>query len=268
MLAYLLVRALLKPIQWLCIPSTILHPERFANARGCVVAPTHISHLEPFVLGVLLYGRVCWMTRKEFYRNAAARAFLVVAGTFPVRRRGYARPTLRAGLALLKRGERVGVFPEAGVTRRQYSAMRGGPIKHGAAFLALHGQVPIIPIAVVGTHAMNRVGPWLPFRRAPVCVAIGEPIEPGPLPATPAERRQRRHELSAALCAQYRALYQELLALPGVDDRHDLSPDEPDDPARVAIDPDAAAGQHTRRVTAKPAHANPPAPVSSGASDG
>lgn len=248
-LAYQSLRVLAKPIQWCTMPSTVLHAERLPIDGPCVIAPTHISHLEPFVVSMLLRREVRWMARTEFYRVLPFRVVLEVVGAFPVHRQGYARPTMRAALSLLEQGEHVGVFPEAGVSRRQYSAMRGGPIKHGAAYLGLHGQVPVVPLALVGTHAMNRVAPWRPFRHAGVYMAVGEPIHAGPVPATPGGRRRRRHEVSAQMRDAYRSLYRELLALDGVDDRHDLHPGEPDDPAAVKVDPYAAAGDARLETT-------------------
>ncbi|MGB0767794.1 MAG: lysophospholipid acyltransferase family protein [Phycisphaeraceae bacterium] len=242
MLAYHLFRAACKPIECCCIPSTIIHAERLDRSGACILAPTHNSHLEPFVLSLLLRGRVRWMARSEFYKHRLVAKMMDGVGAFRVARRGYARPALREGLRLLNQDERIGVFPEGGVARRQYSAMRGGPITHGACFLAMHSGAPIIPIAVVGTHAMNRVGPWLPFRKAAVHVAIGEPIEPGPLPESLYDRHIRRGALGELMLEQYQSLYRELLALPGVDDDHDLHPGQDPDPARVAYDPDSAAG--------------------------
>lgn len=247
MLGYPIVRTFCKPIQWICIPSTVLHTERLEVGGPCILAPTHISHLEPFIVSLILTGRIRWMARSEFYRFKLSAAALDWVGAFVVDRKGYPRPTLREAARLLSEGERVGVFPEAGVSRRQYSVMRGGPIKHGAAYLALRSQVPVIPIAIVGTHAMNRVGSWLPFHHAPVQLAIGEPIYPEPLLSRPSEKRRQRHELAAQMSASYQALYQELLELPGVDDQHDLHPHQSDDPAQVAVDPHAAAGSMTRR---------------------
>jgi 1-acyl-sn-glycerol-3-phosphate acyltransferase len=191
------------------------------------------------------------MARSEFYKYRVTAALMHSLGAFCVKRRGYPRPTLREGLDLLSQGERVGVFPEGGVARRQYSVMRGGPISHGACFLAMYGQAPIIPIAMVGTHAMNRVVPWLPFHRAPVHVAIGDPIQPGPCPIRLSEKRHRRYELGEQMREQYQLLYQELLALPGVDDNHDLHPGQADDPDLIAFDPDSAAGVTARREARK-----------------
>lgn len=252
-LAYQTARWLVKPITWCTMPTTILNPEHLGVDGPCIIAPTHISHLDPLVLGILLRDEVRWMARTEFYKSRLLAWALRAVRAFPVHRQGYPRPALRRGLELLAEGERVGVFPEAGVSRRQYSAMRGGPIKQGACFLAMHSQVPIIPIALIGTHAMNRAMTWRPFRHAAVHVAVGEPIHPEPLHNDHRGRREQRRALGDRLRASYPAMYKRLLQLDGVDDRHDLSPGEPDDPSLVKVDPHAAAGSalHTPHATAQ-----------------
>ena len=140
------------------------------------------------------------------------------------------------------------------MSRRQYSAMRGGPVKQGACFLAMHAQVQIIPIALIGTHAMNRPATWRPFRHAAVHVAVGEPITPEPLHKDHAARLRQRRDLGRRLLVSYPAMYQQLLKLDGVNDNHDLHPGEVDDPTRVKVDPYAAAGTATKplRSTATP----------------
>ncbi|MEM1445053.1 MAG: lysophospholipid acyltransferase family protein [Planctomycetota bacterium] len=251
--AYQLARALGKPVQWCTMPVRVIDRYGVDLSRPCVVAPTHISHLEPFVLSMILRHEVRWMARTEFYRSRLLAFGLDAVGAFPVCRRGYARPALREAIHLLERGERVGVFPEAGVARRQYSAMRGGPIKSGACFLAMYAQVPIVPVALIGTYAMNRVSTWRPFRHAAVHLAIGAPIEPEALAETAGQRRRQRLALQTQLRSAYPAMYRDLLTLDGVDDRHDLHPHEADDPARVQVDPYAAAGHATSHPSASPA---------------
>ncbi|MEM8494054.1 MAG: lysophospholipid acyltransferase family protein [Planctomycetota bacterium] len=240
--AYQIARSLSKPVQWCTMPVRVIDPHGFDLSRPCVVAPTHISHLEPFVLSMILRDEVRWMARTEFYRSRVLAWGLQSVGAFPVCRQGYARPTIREALRLLEQGERVGVFPEAGVARRQYSAMRGGPIKSGAGYLAMHARVPIVPVALIGTYAMNRAWTWRPFRHAAVRMAIGAPIEPEPLGKTAGQRRRQRLALCEQLRSAYPAMYRDLLALDGVDDRHDLHPHETDDPGQVQVDPYAAAG--------------------------
>ncbi|WP_084129697.1 1-acyl-sn-glycerol-3-phosphate acyltransferase [Demequina sp. NBRC 110055] len=103
------------------------------------------SHMFHGVLGVLLRG--------------AQQIEVVDAG----------RDALAQGLAVLRRGDVVGVFPEG--TR---GAGRADAVHGGAAWLAIQSGAPLVPTALVGTrHTGEPTGVWpRPGRR--ILVEFGE----------------------------------------------------------------------------------------------
>jgi 1-acyl-sn-glycerol-3-phosphate acyltransferase len=110
----------------------------------------------------------------------------------------------------------VGICPEGGVKVGRESICRGGPIKRGVCLVAARANVPIIPCVMLGTHDLNRVGPWLPFRpRVPIWAAFGEPIWPEP---NAPDRKAARERLAHKLEEQYVRLYRELLEQYGIED--------------------------------------------------
>ena len=69
---------------------------------------------------------------------------------------------------------------------------------------------------MIGTHDLNRAGPWLPFCRARLWAAFGTPI----LPMVDApDRRAERKRMAEEIERQYVSLYQELLEKYGIDDK-------------------------------------------------
>ena len=92
---------------------------------------------------------------------------------------------------------------------------RGGPMKRGACVIAIRAGVPIVPCVVLGTEHLNRVPPWLPFKRARVWVAYGEPIHP---PPASLHRRAARFEMAEKLQVEVKRTYEELLAKSGLRD--------------------------------------------------
>ncbi len=129
-----------------------------------------------------------------------------------VRRLGFipvARDTSAAADALpiaaeaLEAGEAVGIFPEGRTTRDPHLWPERS--KTGAVRLALHAGVPIVPIAMVGTHRV------LPRRRRilaliknlilrpKVLVEVGRPIDvralAGPDPVSPERVREVADEV-------------------------------------------------------------------------
>ncbi|CAN5826203.1 lysophospholipid acyltransferase family protein [soil metagenome] len=207
---YLACRAIARVIRLLSIRQTVLDPARLDLPSPCILACTHISHLEPFLIGTAVHPPVRWMARIEFYRRRWAGLILSAGGAFPVDRYGFSLPAVRAAIRFARNGEIVGIFPEGGVANGPRSVMRGGPIRLGACTVALATGVPIIPVVVLGAEHLNRVGPWLPFRRARIWLAIGDPIMPPPI-ARGESRRVARFALGAHLRAAFVTTYEDLL---------------------------------------------------------
>ncbi|MCX5689750.1 MAG: lysophospholipid acyltransferase family protein [Planctomycetota bacterium] len=212
-------RLMCRFIKFQCISETVLHADRAERPGGLLLAVTHLSHLEPIVVSAALERHVRWMARIEFYRSWWAGAMLRRGGAFPVDRFGYSLPAVRRAIELVRRGELVGIFPEGGVAKGAQSMMRGGPIKQGICTIALRTGVPIVPVVVLGTHELNRVGPWIPPRRGKLFVAFGRDVVPPPYRlGSPATNRAARHSLAMALRSEVERTYGELLAHAGLTD--------------------------------------------------
>jgi len=82
----------------------------------------------------------------------------------------------RAGVDALKRGELVGVYPEATISR----SFEIKEMKSGAARMAIDAGVPIIPLIVWGAQRIvTKGGPKnLGRNRFPISVEVGAPIDP------------------------------------------------------------------------------------------
>lgn len=202
-------------IKFQCVREVVIGADRAERVGGYVLACSHLSHLEPFVVSALLRKRVRWMARVEFYTNWLAAAALNAGGAFPVDRFGNTMPAVRKAVSLANAGEIVGIFPEGGVAQGENSVLRGGPFKQGACTIAVATRLPIVPVVVLGTHNLNRVGPWLPFRRAKLWVAFGRHVAPRPRSDS---RREDRLELAERLGAEFVRTYHALLEHSGLRD--------------------------------------------------
>jgi 1-acyl-sn-glycerol-3-phosphate acyltransferase len=194
---------------------TIVNPEAADRAGPFLLAVTHISHLEPLLVGVRVKRRVRWMSRIEFYRPWWGRTLLNLGGAFPVDRYGNSLPAVRRAERLLRQGEVVGIFPEGGVAQGARSVLRGAAVKQGVCTLAIQAQVPVVPVVVLGTEKLNCVGPWLPARRGRLLMAFGEAIDPparGGRGGDGPSRRELRRALHERLVAGFGAAYGSLAA--------------------------------------------------------
>jgi 1-acyl-sn-glycerol-3-phosphate acyltransferase len=182
-----------------------------ANRPGpYVLACSHLSNLEPFLIGTAMRRKIDFMARVEFYQYRVLAWGLYALDAFKVIRQGVPVSAIRTALDRLRRGRIVGIFPEGGVSRGRSSVCLGGPIKLGAAMIACRANVPVVPCVVLGTHELNRVGPWLPFKRAHAWMAFGEPIPPIDPGTTHASRKAAYAEVGRRIQAGMAALYAEL----------------------------------------------------------
>lgn len=206
-------------IKFQCIREVVLHKERADRSGGFLLACTHISHLEPIVVASVVRRHIRWMARIEFYQKWWGAAMLRKGGAFPVDRYGFTLPAVRRAIDLVRAGEVVGVFPEGGVAKGSASLLRGGAMKQGVCAVSLRTQVPIIPVVVLGTEHLNRVGPWIPPRRARLHIAFGKEVSPPPRRDGAGGNRRDRAALSALLGEEFGVTFRELLEHAGLSER-------------------------------------------------
>jgi len=186
----------------------VIRPEMARTSGACLIACTHLSHLDPFLLGVLMERPADWMARVEFYRYRPIKWLLNGINAFAVRRFGVPVSAIRTGLKRLERGRVVGICPEGGVTQGAAACIRGGPIKKGVCLLSYRTGAPVLPVVLLGSDKLNRVAPWLPFKHARIWVAFGDRFI---LPRQDLDRKTGRKLMAAELQAEYVKLYRELL---------------------------------------------------------
>jgi long-chain acyl-CoA synthetase len=111
-------------------------------------------------------------------------------------------PAMRAGAFGLRRGRPLILYPEG------ERSIDGTPrvFKKGAAILAIHLQVPIVPVAIEGFYEVwPRNKPFQGF--APLKIVIGDPI----LPPPEGEASEAAYEnLTAELRARVVGMWEEL----------------------------------------------------------
>ena len=80
----------------------------------------------------------------------------------------------------LRRGEVVGVFPEATISR----SFTVKELKSGAARMAQAAEVPLLPVALWGTQRLWTKGrpKTLTRRHTPITILLGEPMDPAAYP--------------------------------------------------------------------------------------
>ena len=175
---------------------------------GFLLASNHISHFDPFLIGLTLRRKIDWMTMAEFFRPPALGFFLRSIDAFPAERDRADLKTIRTAIHRLKSGRIVGIFPEGGIRDGARSLLEGAPLRPGAATLAQIADVPVVPCVILGTDRFYSKNQWLPFRRTPVWIAFGKPISCFP----ELQKSQARERIESELAAAFKNLYADLRA--------------------------------------------------------
>ena len=114
---------------------------------GFLVVSNHTSYWDPVAVGCAINPRIHYMAKAELFRIPILRNLITAFGAFPVHREKADRQAIRTALKLLEEGKVVGIFPEG---TRSHSGKLLQP-NLGAAMLAVKAQVPVIPIAILGS---------------------------------------------------------------------------------------------------------------------
>ncbi|MEP6813944.1 MAG: lysophospholipid acyltransferase family protein [Marmoricola sp.] len=151
--------------------------EHLPRAGPVLLASTHGSFLDFVVLekAAIEHGRyVRFMTRYDAWVPPVLSRVMDAMRHVPVDREAPAGAYLDAR-RLLRQGEAVGVFPEAGISH----SFTVRALMRGTAALARETQVPVLPMAMWGAQRIATVGdppPRPDLKRGRVVdVAFGEP---------------------------------------------------------------------------------------------
>ena len=130
--------------------------EHLPDTGGVVVAPNHVSHSDPLVVGHFLYDHGYpprFLGKEGLFRLFLVGRVLRGAGQIPVyRETADAAQAYSAAVAAVRAGECVAIYPEATLTRDPALWPMVG--KTGAARVALETGAPLVPIAQWGPQVL------------------------------------------------------------------------------------------------------------------
>lgn len=164
---YFFLRAVLLVFTHLICRYRVDGLERVPESGPLLIVANHLSWYDPLLLGVVLRRRVWFFTKSEIFRWPIIGAASKATGQISVRRGESDRAALEKGLAYLKEGKALGIFPEGTVERKTTMI----PALTGVGMLAMRSGAPVLPIAHTGTRKVLRSLRWW-FPR--VTITIGE----------------------------------------------------------------------------------------------
>ncbi len=145
--------------------------EHVPESGPVILAPNHMSYLDPVLVGISVSRRVHFMAKKELFRNPFMGWLLRAVQAYPVTRERVDPSTLKRTLSFLAAGRVVLMFPEG--TRGDGRALR--PAKSGIGVVAARSGATVIPVFHWGAERVLSRGSRR-VRRVPLRVRFGPPL--------------------------------------------------------------------------------------------
>jgi 1-acyl-sn-glycerol-3-phosphate acyltransferase len=151
---------------------TVEGKKNVPSTGGFILAPNHVSFLDPPVVGSACPRKVYFLAKIELFSVPLLSFWMKEVGVMPLYHSAHDKSSLKKAVELLKSGECVCIFPEGGRVPPGITK----PAEPGISFIAKLANVPVVPAAILGTQPWNRkiLGfiPW--FSR--LKVRFGPPI--------------------------------------------------------------------------------------------
>ena len=155
---------------------TVTGEENIPREGGALLAVNHIGYVDFIYGGVAPHyvgRRVRFMAKRELFDHKVSGPIMRACKHISVDRAD-GEASLMEALDNLRRGELVGIFPEATISR----AMEIKDLKTGAVRIAAQAGVPLIPVILWGTQRlMTKDHPRDLSRGKAITITVGEPLD-------------------------------------------------------------------------------------------
>lgn len=180
-------------------PVKLIGAERL-RGQTAVYVSNHLSYYDTPVLFAKLPFQFRILAKESLWKIPFVGWYLRRSGQVPIDAKSgrSAIAGLLRGVKTLQGGLPLVIFPEGGRAERGEMT----PFQQGAAFMAIKAQVPIVPLALIGTYELLPIHVYHLMPR-PLAIAVGEPISTAGLTTKDAEALTAR--LFAAIAALYAA---------------------------------------------------------------
>jgi len=174
-----------------------------------IIALNHLGHLDAPLVVAFAPREVEGIALADLYHVPITGQLLRLYGVIPVHRDEFDREVVRRALKVLAEGKALALAPEA--RRSVTGALEKA--RHGAAYLAIKSEAPVVPVAITGTEDANEK--LMRLKRPRLTLTFGKPITPPPRASTAAERRRQiaqfteeiMRTIASMLPPKYRGVY-------------------------------------------------------------
>ena len=154
-------------------PVRLIGRKHLQPRKTAVYAANHLSYYDTPVLFAKLPFQFRILAKQSLWKAPFIGWYLKRSGQVPIDAKSgrSAIAGLLKGVKTLQSGLPLLLFPEGG--RAEHGKMT--PFQSGAAFMAIRAQVPLVPVAIIGTYELLPIHVYH-LTPHPVKIVIGEPI--------------------------------------------------------------------------------------------
>jgi 1-acyl-sn-glycerol-3-phosphate acyltransferase len=145
--------------------------EHVPRSGGVLLLSNHQSYLDPVLVAVRLDRPVSFLAKSELFEPWGLRWVIRSLGAFPIRQGAGDIGAVREMIAKLNDGHVLNAYPEG--TRTPDGSIK--PFQNGFALVVRRVDVPIVPVAITGSHQAWPRGRAI-FHPAPIRVKYGPPV--------------------------------------------------------------------------------------------
>lgn len=120
--------------------------ENVPETGAYIMCANHKSNWDPPIIVSCSKRKMYIMAKQELFKNGFIKWFAKKCWVFPVKRGKMDIESLKFSLKVLKEGHILMIFPEG----TRHGMEKNGKAQNGAAFMALKGKVPVIPVGIQG----------------------------------------------------------------------------------------------------------------------
>lgn len=176
---FFLKNFVLGPILRVLFRPWIRGKQNVPKTGAAILASNHLSFSDSIFLPLKVSRPVTFLAKSDYFtgkgvKGAVVRWFFKATGQLPIDRSGgkASEDSLNTGLGVLERGLLLGIYPEG--TRSPDGKLYRG--RTGIARMVLQARVPVIPVAMIDTEKVQRIGQTIPKIRR-VGVVMGDPLD-------------------------------------------------------------------------------------------
>lgn len=166
---------------------TVRHKDRVPRKGAMIVAPNHVSYLDPPAVACAIPRMLSFMAKAELFKSKAFGWLIASLGSFPIRRGAGDREAIRIALGILEQEKAIIMFPEG--TRGLGEHL--GPFNKGVSLLARKTGAWVQPVGIVGTLKRWPKGSKK-VRMGRVKILFGEPMRYGDFEAATEKEREEK----------------------------------------------------------------------------